>query len=97
MKIKKLESINAFVAVDLEDVPGRGILRAAKKILQGGAKDLARSLSVISVRIVDVIPGKPYIGLEIPNENRELVTLGEILNTSQYESINSSLALVTAV
>ena len=35
------------------------------------SKDLARSLSVISVRIVDVIPGKPYIGLEIPNENRD--------------------------
>ena len=45
MKIKKLESINAFVAVDLEDVPGRGILRASKKILQGGAKDLARSMT----------------------------------------------------
>ena len=45
MKIKKLESINAFVAVDLDDVPGRGILRAAKKILQGGAKDLARSMT----------------------------------------------------
>ncbi len=42
------------------------------------SKDLARSLAVISVRVVDVIPGKPYIGLEIPNENRELVTLGEI-------------------
>jgi len=57
------------------------------------SKDLARSLSVISVRIVDVIPGKPYIGLEIPNENRELVTLGEILNSNQYDSISSSLAL----
>ena len=57
------------------------------------SKDLARSLAVISVRIVDVIPGKSYIGLEIPNENRELVTLGEILNTSQYESVNSLLAL----
>ena len=34
MKIKKLESINAFVAVDLEDVPGRGVLRVAEKILQ---------------------------------------------------------------
>jgi len=45
MKIKKLESINAFVAVDLEDVPGRGVLRAAEKILQGGAKDLARSMT----------------------------------------------------
>ena len=57
------------------------------------SKDLARSLAVVSVRIVDVIPGKPYIGLEIPNENRELVTLGEILNTNQYESISSPLAL----
>jgi hypothetical protein len=45
MKIKKLDSINAFVAVDLEDVPGRGVLRAAEKILQGGAKDLARSMT----------------------------------------------------
>ena len=34
------------------------------------SKDLARSLAVVSVRIVDVIPGKPYIGLEIPNENQ---------------------------
>ena len=57
------------------------------------SKDLARSLAVVSVRIVDVIPGKPYIGLEIPNEIRELVTLGEILNTNQYESISSPLAL----
>ena len=45
MKIQKLESINAFVAVDLENAPGRGILRASKKILQGGAKDLARSMT----------------------------------------------------
>ncbi|MAT62796.1 MAG: hypothetical protein CL881_03255 [Dehalococcoidia bacterium] len=45
MKIQKLESINAFVAVDLTDSPGRGILRASKKILQGGAKDLARSMT----------------------------------------------------
>ena len=43
MKIRKLESINAFVAVDLEDTPGRGVVRTSKKILQGGAKDLARS------------------------------------------------------
>ena len=45
MKIQKLESINAFVAVDLEDVAGRGTVRASKKILQGGAKDLARSIT----------------------------------------------------
>ena len=57
------------------------------------AKDLARSLAVVSVRVVDVIPGKSCIGLEIPNENRDLVTLGEILNTSEYESLKSPLVL----
>ncbi len=57
------------------------------------SKDLARSLSVTSVRVVDVIPGKPYIGLEIPNENRELVSLIEILNTTEYETIKSPMAL----
>jgi len=57
------------------------------------SKDLARSLSVISVRVVDVIPGKSVIGLEIPNENRELVTLGEILNTREYEIVSSPLSL----
>lgn len=57
------------------------------------AKDLARSLSVVSVRVVDVIPGKSVIGLEIPNEQRELVTLGEILNTREYETLNSAVAL----
>jgi DNA segregation ATPase FtsK/SpoIIIE, S-DNA-T family len=57
------------------------------------SKDLARSLSVISVRVVDVIPGKPYIGLEIPNENRELVSLIEIINTAEYETIKSPMAI----
>ncbi len=57
------------------------------------AKDLARSLSTISVRVVDVIPGKSVIGLEIPNEQRELVSLSEILNSSEYESLTSGLTL----
>ena len=57
------------------------------------AKDLARSLSVISVRVVDVIPGNSVIRLEIPNENRDLVTLGEILNSKEYEIVNSPLTL----
>ena len=57
------------------------------------AKDLARSLSVVSVRVVEVIPGKSYIGLEIPNENRELVTLGEILRSRQYDDMASPLTL----
>jgi S-DNA-T family DNA segregation ATPase FtsK/SpoIIIE len=57
------------------------------------AKDLARSLSVVSVRVVDVIPGKSVIGLEIPNEHRQLVTLGEILKSAEYEATESPLAL----
>ncbi|NIN35460.1 MAG: cell division protein FtsK [Gammaproteobacteria bacterium] len=57
------------------------------------AKDLARSLSVTSVRVVDVIPGKSVIGLEIPNENRELVVLSEILNSREYEEMKSHLTL----
>jgi len=57
------------------------------------AKDLARSLSVVSVRVVEVIPGRSYIGLEIPNETRELVTLGEILKSKAYDDLASPLTL----
>ena len=57
------------------------------------ATDLARSLSVISVRVVDVIPGKSVIGLEIPNTTRELVTLSEILGSKEYEELHSATAL----
>ena len=57
------------------------------------AKDLARSLSTVSVRVVEVIPGKPYVGLEIPNEVRELVTLGEIVKSEVYEKLKSPLTL----
>jgi DNA segregation ATPase FtsK/SpoIIIE, S-DNA-T family len=57
------------------------------------AKDLARALSAIAVRVVEVIPGKPTVGLEIPNETRELVTLGEILASRAYDEMKSPLAL----
>ncbi|MCP4925883.1 MAG: cell division protein FtsK [Gammaproteobacteria bacterium] len=57
------------------------------------AKDIARSLSTISVRVVEVIPGKSTVGLEIPNETRELVTLGEILRSQAYEDLKSPLTL----
>ncbi|WP_349258753.1 DNA translocase FtsK [Steroidobacter sp.] len=58
------------------------------------AKDLARALSAISVRVVEVIPGKPTVGLEIPNEKREIVTLGEIIKSKTYDDMTSPLALV---
>jgi DNA segregation ATPase FtsK/SpoIIIE, S-DNA-T family len=57
------------------------------------AKDLARALSAMAVRVVEVIPGKPTVGLEIPNESRELVTLGEILTSRAYDEMKSPLAL----
>ncbi len=57
------------------------------------AKDLARALSAISVRVVEVIPGKSVVGLEIPNERRELVTLGEIIKSKAYDEMHSPLAL----
>ena len=57
------------------------------------AKDLARSLSVTSVRIVEVIPGKTTVGLEVPNENRQIVRLSEVFSSQQYEQANSMLSL----
>jgi S-DNA-T family DNA segregation ATPase FtsK/SpoIIIE len=56
-------------------------------------KDIARGLSVVSVRVVDVIPGKSVIGLEIPNTNREMVYLSEILSSGKYDALKSPLAL----
>ena len=57
------------------------------------AKDLARALAVISVRIVEVIPGKPSVGLEIPNESREMVSLSQILQSTEYDQAQSPLTL----
>ncbi len=57
-------------------------------------KDLARSLSVTSVRVVEVIPGKPVVGIEIPNENRETVRLRELLLSPSYQEAISPLTLV---
>ena len=57
------------------------------------AKDLARALSAISVRVVEIIPGKSVVGLEIPNEKREIVTLGEIIKSKPYDDVASPLAL----
>ncbi len=57
------------------------------------AKDLARALSVTRVRVVEVIPGKSVVGLEIPNEQRELVRLREILESTEYVESSSPLSL----
>ena len=56
-------------------------------------KDLARALSVVSIRVVETIPGKTYMGLEIPNPKRQIVRLSEILSSQIYNDIHSPLTL----
>ncbi|OUR83916.1 cell division protein FtsK [Colwellia psychrerythraea] len=58
------------------------------------SKDLARALSAISVRVVEVIPGKSVIGLELPNKHREIVYLSEVIGCPAFEESSSSLAMV---
>ncbi|WP_027949431.1 DNA translocase FtsK [Haliea salexigens] len=57
------------------------------------AKDLARSLAVISVRVVEVIPGKSVVGIEIPNEDREIVNFREVLSSRAFDQSRSPLTL----
>ncbi|URJ23716.1 DNA translocase FtsK [Blochmannia endosymbiont of Camponotus sp.] len=58
------------------------------------SRDLARVLYTNSVKVVDVIPGTPYVGLEIPNKQRRTVYLGDIIGSDQFRNINTPLALV---
>ncbi len=58
------------------------------------SKDLARALSAISVRVVEVIPGKSVIGLELPNKYREIVRLSEVISCPAFEESNSPLTMV---
>ncbi|MFW2373433.1 MAG: DNA translocase FtsK [Gammaproteobacteria bacterium] len=73
---------------ELQLAPG---IKASK--ITALSKDLARSLSVISVRVVEVIPGKTVVGLEIPNEHREVVSLSEILMSRAYDKSTSPLTI----
>lgn len=57
------------------------------------AKDLARALSVVSVRVVETIPGKTCMGLEIPNPKRQIVYLSEIMGSQAYADVHSPLAI----
>lgn len=73
---------------ELQLAPGIKVSRVS-----GLARDLARSLAAVSVRIVEVIPGKSVIGLELPNEEVEIVRLSEILRSEGYDAMGSHLAL----
>ena len=57
------------------------------------SKDLARALAVKAVRVVDVIPGKPYVGIEIPNEKREIVGFSDVLASEAFQNSKSPLSM----
>lgn len=61
------------------------------------SRDLARSLSVASVQVIEVIPGTPYVGLEIPNKQRRVVYLQDIICSNEFKNISSPLALIFGI
>src|SRR5690606_11927082 len=73
---------------EIQPAPG---VKASR--ISGLAKDLARSLAVVSVRVVEVIPGKSVMGIEIPNEHREIVRLSEVIASEAYENSRSPLTM----
>ncbi len=97
MKLKDFGIDAEVVAVAPGPVVTRFELRPAPGVkasqITALSKDLARALSVLSVRVVEVIPGKSVMGLEIANEKRETVTLGEIIRSRAYDELHSPLAL----
>lgn len=74
---------------EIQPAPG---VKASR--ISGLSKDLARALSVTSVRVVEIIPGKSVIGLEIPNEAREIVLLHSVLASDAYQHSDSPLSMV---
>jgi len=73
---------------EIQPAPG---IKASK--ITGLAQDLARSMAVISVRVVEVIAGKTVIGIEIPNEKREIICLSDVLSAPGYDNSRSTLTL----
>jgi len=73
---------------ELQPAPGVKVSKITALV-----KDLARSLAVIGVRVVEVIPGKSVVGIEIPNEHREMVRLKELLVADNYQNAASPLTL----
>src|SRR5690606_25442183 len=87
-EVEKVQPGPVITRFEVQPAPG---VKVSK--ISGLAKDLARSLAVISVRVVEVIPGKSVIGIEIPNEDRAVVYLSEVIASQAYENTTSALAL----
>ncbi|MEB6564552.1 MAG: DNA translocase FtsK [Gammaproteobacteria bacterium] len=96
----KLQEFNVKAKV-VEAQPGPVVTRFELDLAPGVkaskvtniSRDLARSMSMASVRVVEVIPGKPYIGIEVPNSTREMVRLIELLQTPAFEDPNGILSM----
>ena len=73
---------------EIQPAPG---VKASK--ITNLAKDLARSMAMLSVRVVEVIPGKSVMGIEVPNEDRAIVSLFEVLSSPEYDQSKSPLTL----
>lgn len=97
----KLADFNIQAKV-VEVLPGPVITRFELELAPGIkvskittlSKDLARAMSAISVRVVEVIPGKSVIGLELPNEHREMVRLSEVISCDAFQKSPSPLTMV---
>ncbi|KAB0316594.1 DNA translocase FtsK [Vibrio diabolicus] len=74
---------------ELDLAPGVKVSR-----ISGLSTDLARALSAMAVRVVEVIPGKPYIGLELPNMSRQTVYLSDVISSPQFEQATSPTTVV---
>ena len=73
---------------EIQPAPG---VKASK--ISNLAKDLARSMAMVSVRVVEVIPGKTVMGIEVPNEDRAVVALSEVLQSQDYDKSKSPLTM----
>lgn len=89
VKVEEVHPGPVITRFEIEPAPG---VKASQ--IQNLSRDLARALSTISVRVVENIPGKTVIGLEVPNETREVVRLVEGLSSTAYEEANTPLALM---
>ena len=96
----KLQEFNVKAAV-VNAIPGPVVTRFEVELapgikaskVTGISRDLARSLSMASLRVVEVIPGKPYIGIEVPNKQREMVRLIELLNTEKFQDPKAQISM----
>ncbi|HZV61368.1 MAG TPA: DNA translocase FtsK 4TM domain-containing protein [Methylophilaceae bacterium] len=90
IEVKVITALPGPVITRFELEPAAGVKGSQVANL---SRDLARALSVVSVRVVETIPGKSYMGLEIPNPKRQIVYLSEILGSKVYADVHSPLAI----